>query len=172
MDGPVPQHPGPASTALAEGSGLRGETPPSTLARGHGNGPGAPGPSTHRMLEHYLPILILLGMVLGFAVVNILISDLLGGHRKGVGKGSAYECGMQPVGTARVRLSIHFYLVAVLFILFDVESVFLVLWAVGARSFAQADVGLLVFSEIVLFVGLLVLALAYVWRKGGLDWDR
>jgi len=124
------------------------------------------------MLEHYLPILVLLGMVLGFTVVNVVISDLLGGHRSGMGKGGAYECGMKPVGTARVRLSIHFYLVAVLFILFDVEAVFLVLWAVGARSFAEAEVGLLVFTEICLFVGLLVLALAYVWRKGGLDWDR
>ena len=124
------------------------------------------------MLEHYLPILVLLGMVLGFTVVNVVISDLLGGHRKAPGKRGAYECGMKPVGTARVRLSIHFYLVAVLFILFDVESVFLLLWAVGAKSFAAADVGLLVFTEIVLFVGLLVLALAYVWRKGGLDWDR
>ncbi|MDA1263708.1 MAG: NADH-quinone oxidoreductase subunit A [Planctomycetota bacterium] len=124
------------------------------------------------MLEHYVPILLLLGMVLGFAVVNLVISDLLGGHRKVVSKGSAYECGMAPIGTARVRLSIHFYLVAVLFILFDVEAVFLVLWAVGAKSFAAADVGLLVFTEIVIFVGLLVLALAYVWKKGGLDWDR
>lgn len=124
------------------------------------------------MLQDYLPILLLLGMVLGFAVVNVLMSDLLGGHRKSVRKGTAYECGMTPVGNARVRLSIHFYLVAVLFILFDVEAVFLVLWAASARSFAEADVGLLVFAEIVLFVGLLVLALAYVWRKGGLDWDR
>lgn len=124
------------------------------------------------MLENYLPILILLGMVLGFAVVNVLISDLFGGHRSAVGKGVAYECGLKPVGTARVRLSIHFYLVAVLFILFDVESVFLLLWAAGAKSFSDAGVGLLVFTEIVIFVGLLVLALAYVWRKGGLDWDR
>jgi NADH-quinone oxidoreductase subunit A len=79
---------------------------------------------------------------------------------------------MTPVGTARVRLSIHFYLVAVLFILFDVESVFLMLWAVGAKKFTENGVGTVVFAEIVFFVGLLVIALAYVWRKGGLDWDR
>jgi NADH-quinone oxidoreductase subunit A len=124
------------------------------------------------MLQHYLPILVLLGLVLAFALGNVLVSDLLGGHRRAPGKAAAYECGMQPVGTARVRISIHFYLVAVLFILFDVEAVFLVLWAVGAKSFTSADVGLLVFTEIVLFVGLLVLALAYVWRKGALEWDR
>jgi NADH-quinone oxidoreductase subunit A len=60
----------------------------------------------------------------------------------------------------------------VLFILFDVESVFLMLWATAARSFSEAGVAGLVFAEIVMFVGLLVLALAYVWRKGGLEWDR
>lgn len=124
------------------------------------------------MLERYLPILFLLGFVVLFAVGNIVFSDLVGGRRRSIGKGGAYECGMTPVGTARVRLSIHFYLVAVLFILFDVESVFLVLWASGARALTEAGVGALVFGEIVLFVGLLVLALAYVWRKGGLDWDR
>jgi len=124
------------------------------------------------MLERYLPILLLLGLVLAFAAGNLVFSDLVGGHRRTVGKGSAYECGMTPVGNARVRLSIHFYLVAVLFILFDVESVFLVLWAAGAKGLGAAGVGGLVFAEIVFFVGLLVLALAYVWRKGGLDWDR
>ena len=102
----------------------------------------------------------------------MLVSDLLGGHRRTERKGGAYECGMAPQGSARVRLSIHFYLVAVLFILFDVESVFLVLWAAGAKSMTAAGVGGLVLGEIVLFVGALVLALAYVWRKGGLDWDR
>lgn len=124
------------------------------------------------MLQRYLPILVLLGLVLAFALVSLVLSDLFGGGRRVKSKAAAYECGMAPVGTARIRLSIHFYLVAVLFILFDVESVFLMLWAVGARSFTAAGVGGLVFAEIVFFVGLLVVALAYVWRKGGLDWDR
>jgi NADH-quinone oxidoreductase subunit A len=124
------------------------------------------------MLNAYLPILLLFGMVLGFAVGSIVLSEIAGGKRRTLAKAAAYECGMEPVGNSRVRLSIHYYLVAVLFILFDVESVFLVLWAVGAKSFTAAGVGLLVFTEVVLFVGLLVLTLAYVWRKGGLDWDR
>ena len=124
------------------------------------------------MLLHYAPILVLLALVIGFAVVSIGLSELLGAKRRVVGKADAYECGMAPVGNARVRLSIHFYLVAVLFILFDVEVVFLVLWAVGAREFTAAGVGTLVFTEVFVFVGLLALALAYVWRKGGLDWDR
>lgn len=129
-------------------------------------------PTQAVMLQRYLPILVLLGLVLAFALVSLVLSDLFGGGRRVKSKAAAYECGMAPVGTARIRLSIHFYLVAVLFILFDVESVFLMLWAVGARSFTAAGVGGLVFAEIVFFVGLLVVALAYVWRKGGLDWDR
>jgi NADH-quinone oxidoreductase subunit A len=79
---------------------------------------------------------------------------------------------MAPIGSARLRLSIHFYLVAVLFILFDVESVFLVLWSVGATHFKAAGVGAFVLAEILAFVAILGLALAYVWRKGGLEWDR
>ncbi len=124
------------------------------------------------MLTAYAPILILFGLVLGFAVVGLSLSEILGAKRVAVGKASTYECGMTPVGNARVRLSIHFYLVAVLFILFDVEAVFLVLWAVAAKGFATAGQGMFVFGEISIFVALLVLALAYVWRKGGLEWDR
>ena len=124
------------------------------------------------MLDAYAPILLLTVLVLTVVAGMLVVSDLVGAKRRVVGKSQVYESGMTPVGTARVRLSIHFYLVAVLFILFDVEAVFLVLWAVSARSFASAEVGLMVFVEICLFVGLLLLALAYVWRKGGLDWDR
>ncbi len=124
------------------------------------------------MLTAYAPVLLLCLMVFGFAAVNLVLSEFAGPKRRAVGKGLAYECGMRPEGSARLRLSIHFYLVAVLFILFDVESVFLILWAVGAKEFSAAGVGMLVFTEILLFVALLVLALAYVWRKGGLEWDR
>ncbi|MFM7283138.1 MAG: NADH-quinone oxidoreductase subunit A [Planctomycetia bacterium] len=124
------------------------------------------------MLHAYIPILILLVVVLGFVATNLGVSELLGRSRKNVGKKEAYECGMEPHGSARIRLSIHFYLVAVLFILFDVESIFLVLWAVGANSFNAQGVGGFVLAEILAFVAILGLALAYVWRKGGLEWDR
>ena len=79
---------------------------------------------------------------------------------------------MSVEGTARLRLSIHFYLVAVLFILFDVESLLLVPWAVAARSFQAAGVGGVVLAEVAAFVAVLGLGLAWVWKKGGLDWDR
>ena len=124
------------------------------------------------MLRDFAPILLLLLLVGGFAGVSLVLSDLLGRKRASLDKDTAYESGMEPVGDARLRLSIHFYLVAVLFILFDVESVFLVLWAVGATHFKAAGVGPFVLAEIAAFVAILGLALAYVWRKGGLEWDR
>ena len=124
------------------------------------------------MLTDYAPILILLGLILGFVVVNLLISDLLGRKRDNALKGRAYECGMVPKGTARLRLSIHFYLVAVTFIVFDVEAIFLLLWATAAKDFAESGIGLFVFAQVAFFIGVLVLALIYEWRKGGLDWDR
>lgn len=124
------------------------------------------------MLQSYVPILVLLALVVGFAAGNIVLSELAGRRRRNVGKGEAYECGMEPQGSARLRLSIHFYLVAVLFILFDVESVFLVLWATSARAFQAAGVGAFVLYEILAFVLILAIALSYVWKKGGLEWDR
>ena len=123
-------------------------------------------------LDPYGPILLLLGMVAAFAVVNVVLSELLGAKRAVIGKGDAYECGMDPVGNARLRLSIHFYLVAVLFIVFDVEAIFLILWAVNAQEFSAAGVGAAVFWQVLAFVVVLALTLVYEWRKGGLTWDR
>ena len=124
------------------------------------------------MLQHYAPILVLLALVAAFAVGNVILSELLGRARRAVGKGTAYECGMGVVGNARLRLSIHFYLVAVLFILFDVESLLLIPWAVSARAFQEAGVGAVVFAEVLGFAAVLGVGLLYVWRKGGLTWDR
>ena len=124
------------------------------------------------MLTQYAPILILLGLILGFAVANVVLSEFLGKKRTAIGKGAAYECGMGAVGNARLRLSIHFYLVAVLFILFDVESLLLVPWAVSAKHLAASGVGDVVFAEVLGFILVLGVGLAYVWRKGGLTWDR
>ena len=124
------------------------------------------------MLHDYVPILILTVLVLAFAAGNLVISDVLGGKRKSIAKGTAYECGMSVRGDARVRLSIHFYLVAVSFIVFDVEAIFLIPWAVAAKQFAVEGVGLQVFGLVTFFLLVLVVGLAYEWRKGGLDWDR
>ena len=111
-------------------------------------------------------------LVVGFAVVNLILSDVLGRKRRSIAKGDAYECGMKPTGTARLRLSVHFYLVAVLFILFDVESIFLIPWAAAAKDLAELGVGGIVFCEVAFFVLVLVVGLIYEWRRGGLRWDR
>lgn len=124
------------------------------------------------MLAAYAPILVLFVLVALFALGNVVLSELLGSRRKAIGKGSAYECGMGSVGGARIRLSIHFYLVAVLFILFDVESLLLIPWAVAARGLAAAGHGTVVFVEVLAFVAVLGVGLAFVWRKGGLEWER
>ena len=109
-----------------------------------------------------------IGMVVGPIVVLVFLRP----HKPSATKLMPYECGMEPVGDARVRLSIHYYLVAVLFIVFDVEALFLILWATSAREFAAAGVGLPVFCAVAAFVLVLALTLVYEWRKGGLEWDR
>ena len=124
------------------------------------------------MLRDYAPLLILILIVFGFAAGSLVVSDLLGLKRRSIGKGTPYESGMRPEGSARLRLSIHFYLVAVLFILFDVESIFLIPWAASAKHFVELGIGGIVLAEIVVFVAVLGVGLAFVWRKGGLEWDR
>ena len=127
---------------------------------------------TTTLLGRYAPFLVLVALVLAFAAFAIVASSLLGGKRTNIGKGGAYECGMTVEGSSRLRLSIHFYLVAVLFILFDVESLLLIPWAVSAKAFAAAGIGKVVLAEVTGFVLVLAIGLAYVWRKGGLTWDR
>ncbi len=119
------------------------------------------------MLRDFAPILLLLLLVGGFAGVSLLLSDLLGRKRASLDKDTAYESGMEPVGDARLRLSIHFYLVAVLFILFDVELIFLVPWAVQASELGPAG-----FWMVATFLLVLCVGLVYEWRVGGLEWDR
>ena len=121
------------------------------------------------MLIDYLPIVILLAVALGFALVNLAITHLLGPRRPDPVKLSPYESGVPPVGDARLRFSVKFYLVAMLFIVFDIEVVFLYPWAVVFKDLLAR--GAFIFVEMVVFLGILVLGLAYVWRKGGLEWD-
>jgi NADH-quinone oxidoreductase subunit A len=96
----------------------------------------------------------------------LLVSWALGPRRPSVVKGEAFECGNPPTGSAWGRFSVKFYLTAILFIVFDVEVVFLYPWAIEFRS-----LGMVGFVEMLLFVGILALGLAYVWRKGALEWE-
>ena len=117
------------------------------------------------MLADYFPILIFLALALGFALVTIVLSSLLGRKRPTLTKLMPYECGVDPFGTARQRFSVRFFLVAMLFIVFDIEAVFLYPWAVIYR-----DLKLFGFVEMGIFILVLVVGLAYVWRKGALEW--
>ena len=118
------------------------------------------------MLLDYLPILILVILAALFAAGSVLLSSLLGPRRPNPEKLSPYECGVEPVGTARERFSVKFYLVAMLFIIFDMEIVFLYPWAV---VFQQLRVfGLMAMGS---FLLVLLVGYFYVWKKGGLEWD-
>jgi len=118
------------------------------------------------MLTDYLPILILVILAGGFAAGNICLSLFLGPHHPNPEKLSPYECGMVPVGTARERFSVKFYLVAMLFIIFDMEIVFLYPWAVTFH-----DLGWFGLGGMGVFLLILLAGYFYAWKKGGLEWE-
>lgn len=121
------------------------------------------------MLNEYIPVLILTFLAAGFAAINLILSHLLGPRKSTRAKLSVYESGVPPRGDARHRFSIKFYLIAMLFIIFDIEVVFLYPWALIFRD-SLAD-GLFILIEMLVFMGILVLGYIYVWKKGGLTWD-
>ncbi len=114
----------------------------------------------------YLPLLIHLGLALALAGGIVVLSTLVGKHRYNRVKMSPYECGMTPMGDARERFSVKFYLVAMLFILFDVEAVFLYPWAVVFKELKMFG-----FWEMLVYIGIVLVGLFYVWKKGVLDWS-
>ena len=118
------------------------------------------------MLINYLPILILLVISTALAAFIIFFSSFLGPHRPTLRKLQPYESGMTPLGPAQRRMPVKFYLVAVMFILFDVEIIFLYPWAVTFRQ-----LGLFGFIEMVIFVAILLVGYVYAWKKGALEWE-
>ncbi|MBK7601781.1 MAG: NADH-quinone oxidoreductase subunit A [Acidobacteria bacterium] len=122
-------------------------------------------------MKEYLPILIVFIFVTGFAVTNIIASHLIGRRKNTRAKLMPYECGMDPVGSAHQRFSVKFYLVAMLFILFDIEAIFLVPWAVVFRELIQRLSRPFVFIEMMLFIGVLLVGYVYVWKKGLFEWN-
>ena len=121
------------------------------------------------MPENYLPVLMQVLVALGFAVTVLLASVIFGrSARTNATKDSAYECGMVPVGEGAPRFSVKFYLVAMLFVLFDIEVVFMYPWAVQFRDLvAQGPAALVSMAG---FAGILVIAYAYALKKGVLNW--
>ncbi len=124
-------------------------------------------------LYDYLPILLMFIVAAGFAGGNVFISQFIGQRKRTKTKMMPYECGKDPVGTARERFSVKFYLIAMIFILFDIEVIFLIPWAVVFRSFvAQGPSSrLLIYSEMMLFVVLLLAGYFYVLKKGAFEWS-
>jgi NADH-quinone oxidoreductase subunit A len=118
------------------------------------------------MLVEYIPIAILFIVATAIAVLVITLGTIFGPKRKSFRKMSPYESGMMPIGPGTRRMSIRFYLVAVLFILFDVEVIFFYPWAVNFRA-----LGLFGFIEMLVFVGILLVGYIYIWKKGALEWD-
>ena len=120
----------------------------------------------------YLPFLIHMLMASGIAVAIVVLSWLIGQRKPTRAKLSPYECGMTPIGDSRERFSVKFYLVAMLFILFDVEAVFIYPWAVILRELKAIGQGLFGLIEMLVYIGIFLVGFFYVWKKGVLDWGE
>jgi NADH-quinone oxidoreductase subunit A len=119
-----------------------------------------------RRVSGFLPILIMIGLGVGFAAGSVALSQFLGPRKPTPEKLAPYECGMPAVGDARERQSVKFYLVAMIFLLFDIEVAFLYPWAVAFK-----DLGMMGFIQVLSFFALLTTGYVYVWRKGVFDWS-
>lgn len=124
----------------------------------------------------YAPIGIMFLVAMGFALSQLLVTQLIGPRKRTATKLMPYECGKDPVGGARDRFSIKFYTVAVIFLLFDIEVLFIVPFAVAFKSLLAEEkisgiaYGSIAFVEIMVFLGTLVVGYIYVWKKGTFDW--
>lgn len=123
-------------------------------------------------LIDYMPVLLMFVVAAGFAVTFIALSQLVGQRKRTRAKLMPYECGKDPVGSARERFSVKFYLIAMIFILFDIEVIFLVPWAVVFKRLASPEYGLrnIIYFEMLLFIALLAVGLVYVIKKGAFEW--
>ena len=119
------------------------------------------------MIDNWLLIFLLMVMAVGFGVVSVLLGRLLGPKNPTPEKSAPYECGMPAVGDARERQSIRFYLIAMIFLLFDIEVAFLYPWALALRALGWAG-----YVQVVLFTLVLIAGYIYVWKKGALDWTQ
>jgi len=117
-------------------------------------------------LSAYGPLLLQFVLAAGLAGVIVALSTLVGRHRQSQAKDQAYECGIRPTGDAREPFSVQFYLVAMLFILFDIEAIFLYPWAL-----VYHDLRWFGFTEMVIYIGILLAGYIYLWKKGALNWN-
>ena len=118
------------------------------------------------MLTEYLAILIYMGIAIVFALFAIAASALLGQRKPSAIKQAPYECGMTSFGSSFRRIPIKYYIIAMLFLLFDIEVVFLYPWAVVFKEFK-----VFAFVSMAIFIGILIIAYIYIWKKGALEWE-
>ena len=118
------------------------------------------------MLSNYLPVLIFVVISLAIAVIVIVLGYVLGTHRPDSEKLSPYECGFESFEDARMKFDVRYYLVAILFIIFDLEIAFLFPWAI-----VLDQIGLFGFASMAIFLGVLVIGFIYEWKKGALEWE-
>lgn len=118
------------------------------------------------MLREYLPILLFLGIATGLSAIMVIASIIVGRQKPDSEKLSAYECGFEAFEDARRKFDVRFYLVAILFIIFDLEVAFLFPWAL-----TLGEIGMFGFWSMVVFLGVLTIGFAYEWRKGALEWE-
>jgi NADH-quinone oxidoreductase subunit A len=118
-------------------------------------------------LDSYGPLLLMFILACGLAGALVVVSTLVGKHKRSREKDQPYECGIRPTGDAREPISVQFYMVALLFILFDIEAIFLYPWAL-----VYSDLKVFGFVEMLLYIIILLAGYIYLWKKGALDWNR
>ncbi|MBI2372319.1 MAG: NADH-quinone oxidoreductase subunit A [Deltaproteobacteria bacterium] len=124
------------------------------------------------MVTEFAGVLVFIIVGILFLAISLLLARLFRPHHPTPAKLSTYECGEQPVGQAWIRFNNRFYLIALVFIIFDVEIMFLYPWGAAFRELVAKNLGLYAFIDMVVFIGILLVGLAYVWRKGDLAWIK
>ena len=123
------------------------------------------------MLSQYLAIAILLVLTTAVAVIAVSLGTIFGPKRETKRKSMPYESGMVPLGKGTRRMPVRFYLIAVLFILFDIEVIFFLPWAVSFRNFIDVGKGTFIFVEMLVFIVILLIGYVYAWKKGAFEWE-
>ncbi len=118
------------------------------------------------MLNQYIPVFVMAVAACGTAISMVVLTSLIGPKKEFDDKMEPFECGVSPVANPKSRFSVRFYIIAMLFIVFDVEAVFLFPWAVVYR-----ELGMFGFVEMMVFIAVLGVGLAYIWKKGALEWE-
>jgi NADH-quinone oxidoreductase subunit A len=122
------------------------------------------------MTYTFLPILIMLIIAVAFGALMLSLNWIIGRHQRNPSKLSPYESGVPPLDANRKRVNVRFYQIAMLFILFDIEAAFLYPWAVIYRDAVRGPSGMFIFTEMLVFIGLLAIGYVYVWKKKAFDW--